>query len=138
MTMISEDFKYVMQDISKVYIGASASYEELMEMNDVPFKFKAIISHYLLKEVNAQITLAQHVLELDANSFAYLTLNQLKINIKCTIINGFVGRGGKKKNRNKTMTLKEFVTELSHEEKAEMVFVEEVIISKLSLISFSV
>ena len=51
MTEENRDFKYVMQDVSKVYIGAKYTYQEMMDTDEIPFKLKAILSHYILKEV---------------------------------------------------------------------------------------
>lgn len=45
-----EDFKYVLQDTGNIYLGAQFSYEELLEQEMVPFKLKAILTHYILKE----------------------------------------------------------------------------------------
>ena len=41
-----EDFKYVLQDTGNIYLGAQFSYEELLEQEMVPFKLKAILTHY--------------------------------------------------------------------------------------------
>ena len=38
--MNRNDFKYVIQDLSKVYIGANYTYEELQNEDDMPVKFK--------------------------------------------------------------------------------------------------
>ena len=45
-----EDFKYVMQDTGSIYVGAKYAYEELLEAEAVPFKLKAILTHYILKK----------------------------------------------------------------------------------------
>ena len=38
------DFKYYMQDIERHYFGARYSYNELLNNEMVPFKFKTIIT----------------------------------------------------------------------------------------------
>ena len=38
-----EDFKYVLQDVGNLYLGAGFSYEELLLNEAVPFKLKAIL-----------------------------------------------------------------------------------------------
>ena len=45
-----EDFKYVIQDVGNLYLGAGFSYEELLVHEMVPFKLRVIISQYVLKE----------------------------------------------------------------------------------------
>ena len=52
----NRDFKYVMQDVSRVYIGAKYTYREMMDSDEIPFKLKAILSHYILKEVAEDTT----------------------------------------------------------------------------------
>ena len=59
------DFKYYMQDIERHYIGCRYSYEEILNNEMVPFKFKTIISRYLKTEVSYETTLESH--------FYYLT-----------------------------------------------------------------
>ena len=59
--MENRDFKYVLQDVSKVYIGAKFTYQEMMEEEAVPFKLKAILSHYILKEVAGDTTPENHI-----------------------------------------------------------------------------
>ena len=46
---MNNDFKYVMHDMTNVYIGAKYTYDEIMDSDEVPFKFKVILSHYMLK-----------------------------------------------------------------------------------------
>ena len=51
----NNDFKYYMQDVGSLYLGARYSYEEMMENEMVPFKLKSIIEHYIMKDTEAQI-----------------------------------------------------------------------------------
>lgn len=46
----NNDFKYYMQDTGRLYLGARYSYAELTEHEMVPFKFKSIIEHYIMKD----------------------------------------------------------------------------------------
>ena len=48
----NQDFKYVLQDFGNIYIGARYSYEEMLKSEEIPYKWKAIIRHYLLKETS--------------------------------------------------------------------------------------
>ena len=48
-----KDFKYVMQDMGAVYLGARYSYAELLEEEMIAFKLKTIISRYILKDVDS-------------------------------------------------------------------------------------
>ena len=55
-----EDFKYFMQDMEKIYLGARYSYQELMGNELVPFKFRTIIERYLTRELDQETTLESH------------------------------------------------------------------------------
>ena len=46
----NDDFKYVIQDTGHVYFGKELTYQEILDKEDVPFKFKAIISAYVSKD----------------------------------------------------------------------------------------
>ena len=39
-TAVYEDFKYMLQDVGRIYIGAKYTYRELMENPEAAFKFK--------------------------------------------------------------------------------------------------
>ena len=51
---MNNDFRYVMHDMTNLYIGAKHTYDELMDIDEVPFKLKTILSHYMLKEIDEQ------------------------------------------------------------------------------------
>ena len=77
-----EDFKYVLQDTGNLYLGAGFSYEELLEAEMVPFKLKAILSHYILKESSPDTTLESEFYYLKEDTFLYETYRQLKVKVK--------------------------------------------------------
>ena len=58
---MNNDYKYVMHDMTNIYIGAKYTYDEIMDNDDVPFKFKTILSRYILKEVAGNTTLENHI-----------------------------------------------------------------------------
>ncbi|HKM05162.1 MAG TPA: hypothetical protein VJZ04_11360 [Lachnospiraceae bacterium] len=138
MAMLNEDFKYYMQDMSKIYLGASLSYDEILENEEIPFKLKAIISHYLLKEADSSMSIAEHILKMDSKSFSYMTFHQLKIKVKVTYINLYSNKKGKKIHVNKVITLEELIADKEIHGESDNVFLEEIMISKISLMSFSV
>ncbi len=90
-----EDFKYVLQDTGNIYLGAQFSYEELLEQEMVPFKLKAILTHYILKEAAPDTTLESQFYYLTGGSFLYETFKQLKIRVKVQM------QGGKNITRQK-------------------------------------
>ncbi|GFI01618.1 MAG: hypothetical protein HFI44_09040 [Lachnospiraceae bacterium] len=134
-----EDFKYVLQDVGAVYLGAGFSYEELLEHEMVPFKLKAILTHYLLKEVSPDTTLESQFYYLEENTFLYETFQQLKIRIKVQIQEPKRTLSGKTKIKyqERIFSLQELVQMNLARKKASGMLIREIIISKLGMMTFS-
>lgn len=137
MQIHSEDFKYVMLDSMKVYIGASLSYAELQKQDQTPFKLRAIIMSYM-KNLDENLTIAEHLVSMASESMEHLTYRQLKCKVKFTTMGTRVRRGGKKQNETRVMLLDDFRKVIDDLDEETAFFVEEVSISKLSLMAFSV
>ena len=67
------DFKYYMQDTGHLYFGARYSYAELLEHEMVPFKFKSIIEHYIMKDTRPDTTLESQFYYMMPEMFSYKT-----------------------------------------------------------------
>ena len=135
-----EDFKYVLQDVGAVYLGAGFSYEELLEHEMVPFKLKAILTHYLLKEVSPDTTLESQFYYLEENTFLYETFQQLKIRIKVQIQEPkrTLFDKPKIKYQERIFSLQELVQMNLARKKASGMLIREIIISKLGMMTFSI
>lgn len=134
------DFKYVLNDTSYIYIGARFSYKELLEEEMIAFKLKTIISQYILKDVDEETTLESHFYYLTSDSFAYKTYRELKVKIKVSIPKEKRSLTGRVRYiyQDKVYTLKEF-EELNLARKKQLgLIVREVIISKMGLMTFAV
>ena len=129
-----DDFKYVMQDVSRYYFGARLSYNEILSQEMAPFKFKTILERYLLKDLDGDTTLESHLYYMKEDSFEARTYKQLKARVRVSQY---------KKNRTdlyqeKLYTINELAS-FSPEEKEMMgLIVRELVISKLALFAFSV
>lgn len=134
-----EDFKYVLQDVGNIYLGAGFSYEELLEHEMVPFKLKAILTQYLLKEASPDTTLESEFYYLEENTFLYETFQQLKIRVKVQVQEAKKTLSGKTKIRyqERIFPLQELVQMNLARKKASGMLIREIIISKLGLMTFS-
>ena len=134
------DFKYVLQDTGAYLLGAKFTYRDLLEHELVPFKYKAIIEHYLSKDTDLGTTLESQMYYMTTDDFSYKTYEQLKTKVKVFMLVQKKSLFGKTKNtyEEKVMTLKEFCNMNLARKKAAGVLVREVIISKLALMAFSV
>jgi len=133
-----EDFKYMLQDVSRIYIGAKYTYRELMENPEMNFKFKSVIEYYLLKESAPDTSLESEFYYMKSGSFVYRTYEQLKVKLKISILVNKKGRKGKEERcyTEKTLSLKEFTEIPLVQKKKDGIVVQELILSKLALVSF--
>lgn len=135
-----EDFKYVMQDTGSLYLGAKYTYEELLSAEMTPFKLKAIINHYVLKEASLDTTLESQFYYLDRSSFLYEVFSQLKVKVKAQIQTKKKSLFGKEKlqYQEQILSLPELTEMNLAKKKASGVIIREIIISKLGMMTFSV
>ncbi len=136
----NNDYQYFMQDISSLYFGARYSYEQIMEHEMVNFKFKTIIEHYISKDTDLATTLESHLYYMTPEQFSYKTYMQLKAQVKVSVLEEKKSLLGKTKlcYRTRVIPLNEFVLLNLAQKKAKGVVVQELILSKLALMSFSV
>ena len=135
-----EDFKYVLQDTGNLYLGAGFSYEELLEAEMVPFKLKAILSHYILKESSPDTTLESEFYYLKEDTFLYETYRQLKVKVKGQVQAEKRSLLGKPSlvYQEKVFTLPELTAMNLARKKASGMLIREIIISKLGMMTFSI
>ena len=133
------DFKYVMADVGNIYLGARFTYEELLDQDMTPFKLKAIIRQYILKEAEADTSLESQFYYLEKDTFLYELFSQLKIKVKINIQAEKKSLFGKVSSRyeERVLTLKELTEINLAKKKASGMIIREVIISKLGLMTFS-
>ncbi len=129
-----------MQDTGSLYLGAKYTYQEILEDEMVTFKFKSIVEHYIMKDTDPETTLESQLYYMTPEQFSYKTYTQLKARVKVSLLvekRGLLGRGGVK-YENKVMKLDEFTGMNLAQKKKSGIVVQELILSKLSLMAFSV
>lgn len=135
----NDDFKYVLQDTGHVFFGKELSYQEMMDKEDVPFKWKAIIGTYISKDVDLETTMLVHLQTIDESSFSFKIFEQLKLEIKYCYQEEKKSLWGKNKETwvHKTCSIKK-IAELKEAIHSQNVIVEEIAISKLALMVISI
>ena len=136
----NDDFKYVIQDTGHVYFGKELTYQEILEKEDVPFKFKAIISAYVSKDTTVDVKLTDHIMTVHKDAFSYRIFQQLKMQIRFFYSVDKKSLSGKIKKKwiHKVCSFDEFQKQyasLVMEGKAQ---IEDVSISKLALMAISI
>ena len=133
--MENRDFKYVLQDVSKVYIGAKFTYQEMMEEEAVPFKLKAILSHYILKEVAGDTTPENHIFFIRHTDISCLVYRQLKAKFKLD----FPVRTprGTWQYKSGYHTIDEILEKEDWRAKRDEIIVEEMVVTKMHIMMMS-
>lgn len=135
--MENKDFKYILQDITHVFLGRELTYGDLLELEDTPFKLKAITNNYFLKDSLRDTKLIEHINQITKEEFSYQIYMQLKLRIK---LNHKVNRKtifGKDSSKHISVEcgLEEYLTKYKDMIEAESAYVEELILSKLALMA---
>lgn len=131
-----DDFKYYMQDIERYYFGARYNYNELLNNEMVPFKFKTIISKYIKDEVDLDTSLESHLYYIEKDSFDYKLYRQLRLRIRTSQYKDPLNH--EKGFKEKVYTIEQLVKMNKDEKEEKGIIIRELIISKLALFGFSV
>ncbi len=131
-----KDFKYVIQDTSHLYLGARMSFQEMLAWEDVPFKMKSIIHKHFLEEGKEETGFADALAGLTEKSFTYQVCKQLRLKVKAGIYQTKINRKGEEKRKyvSKMYSLDEYLKLI---EGTQEVVTEEISVSKLALLAFS-
>ncbi|MBE5832539.1 MAG: hypothetical protein E7306_12480 [Butyrivibrio sp.] len=131
-----DDFKYYMQDIERNYFGARYTYNELLNNEMVPFKFKTIITKYLKDDVELDTTLESHLYYMNDQNYDYRIYKQLKSRIRVSEYKNC--KDSSKGFKEKIYKIEELVRISPKEKEEKGMIIRELILSKLALFAFSV
>ncbi|MBQ6695326.1 MAG: hypothetical protein IJN16_01330 [Lachnospiraceae bacterium] len=142
MKQVYEDYKYVMLDTAFLYLGAKYSYQEIVENEEIPFKLRTIVERYIIPEMGGETTLESDLYYMQEKDFTYRTLMQLKAKVKVSRLvtkKGFLGLGKPKRVYETVMIpLAEFAKLSKEQKEKDGIFIQELVINKLSLMAFAV
>ena len=134
---VYEDYKYSMQDTTRLYIGSKYTFRELLEEEDISFKFRLILEKYVLPEADLDDTLESHLYYLGAETFLVKIYKQIKAKVKVNVIeerNSILG-GRKKQYVTKVFTMDQLVAMSPAEKERVGMVVQELSVSKLAMTS---
>ena len=130
------DFKYYMQDIERHYFGCRSDYNYLLKNENVPFKFKSVITKYLKDTVDPGTTLESHFYYMEKDSFDYEVYKQLKARVRVLV---YKDPSRTEKGFKEKLLPVEQLVKISPEEKEQQgMIVRELVLSKLALFAFSI
>lgn len=132
MSTENRDYKYVMQDFTTIYLGARYSYSELIESEEIPFKIKTLVNHYIKPE-EEDLTLESDFYYMEGKGFAYQTFLQLKTRVKISILKE--KKGGRRYYATEVVKLQDFVKIPPADKEKDGIMIQEIMISKLALMA---
>lgn len=133
---VYEDYKYSMQDTARVYVGSRYTFAELLEAEDVLFKFRLVVDKYILPEADREDTLETHLYYLAPDSFLVKIYRQLKARVKVNVIEEKRNLFGRKKKEYVTrqLTVEELVSMTPAQKEKQGLVIQELSVSKLALL----
>lgn len=128
--MADKDYKHIIQDVTNLYIGGKLTYGELMDRDEIPFKFKTILSRYILKEVAADTTIENHIFFLKPEDVSYMIFKRMKIKFSLYVFDEAAGKYKRKELKTDEIVGNEYL-----HDNMNTIFVEEMHIYKINLLS---
>ena len=137
------DYKYEMNDLTVLYYGAKFSYREILDDAVTSYKLKRIITDYLLKDISPETTLESHFYYMspdDAGDRSLEVYEQLKTKVRLSVpeIRKKLFGGEERIYREKIVPVRELAGIPAEEKKRQGVVIQEIQISKLGLMTFTV
>ena len=133
-----EDYKYVMQDTYQMYLGTKYSIQEVIDNEEVPFKFRLIVERYVYQDMDPETTLESQLYFLTSKDLAFRIYRQIKMKVKVNVIEEKKSLTGKRKKVYTTQILSiDQLVKLTPAEKEEKgMVIQELMCSKLALMTF--
>ena len=141
MTMGNEnDFKFVMQNFSDIFIGLRMTYGELADAEDTPQKLKTSVYMYIMAEAGEDIRICDHLLTIDDKSKTYDIFARLKGKFKVMLPVELTDRKGRTRTeyREKILTIAQLVGDDQIKAQINPEYMTEYKFSKLHLGSLAV
>lgn len=133
---IYEDYKYSMQDTGRLYVGCRYTFAELLEAEDVQFKFRLLVQKYILPEADGEDTLESHLYYLEPGGFLVKLYKQMKARVKVNVIEERKSPFGRRKKEyvTKQLTIEQLTGMTKEEKEACGLVIQEISVSKLALL----
>jgi len=129
----NKDYKYVMHDLTNIYIGGKHTYNELLVSEEVPFKLKTLISRFFMREVDGDTKIEDHIFYLKETDMSYQIYKEMKARFRLNVWKDESDGVKKPGYQSKTYRINEIVGNEELMRKKDITIVEEVHITKLGL-----
>lgn len=131
-----EDYKYCIQDTGRLYVGSKYTFAELLDAEEILFKFRMLAQKYILPEADPEDTLETHLYYLEPSAFLVKLYRQMKARVKVNMIEDKKSLTGKitKRYVTKQLTVEELTALSPAGKEACGMVIQELSVSKLALL----
>ena len=135
-----QDFKYVLQDFSNVYIGARLTYRQLTEQSDTPQRLSSAIFLYVFQNGLQDVRICDHLMQIEEKTMPCMIYMQLKAQIKVVEPVKKINKKGQEsiEYKTRTYTAGEFIKNKELRQRIQPEQISEISFKKLHLMSLSV
>ncbi len=132
-----EDYKYVMQDTYQIYLGSKYTFGEIVENEEIPFKFRLLVERYVYQEVDPSTTLESQIYYLEPKGMVFHTYKHIRMKVKVNVLKEKRTLKGRKWEYTTQILPIEKLAEIPPAKKEEMgMVIQEILCSKLALMTF--
>ena len=135
-----QDYRYILQDTRILYVGAKFNFGDVAGEEEIPFKFRSIIMRCVLGEVDKEDTVESVFYYMKPEGYLYELFLQLRTKVKVSELTLVKHMFGTTEwiYKERVYKLSEFAA-LTKEEKERLgIVVQEVQLSKLAIMTFSI
>lgn len=132
---VYEDYKYSMQDTGRIYVGCKYTFAELLDEEEILFKFRLVMEKYVLEKADREDTLETHLYYLAPDSFLVKFYGQMRARVKVNVIEekkGIFG-GSKRRYVTKQLSVEQLAAIDPAQKEKQGLVIQELSVSKLAL-----
>ena len=130
-----EEYKYVIDQMTSIEIGAKWTYEELIDNADVSHKFRQCCRSIFEREVDAETTIESHLYYLEKDSESFRAYRKMKTKVTCMVPDTRrpPKEEGKPYYRQEVFTVDDLVKVPAQTKERMGVIIQEIVVSKMGL-----
>ncbi len=137
--MTGNEFKYIMQDLYRLYFGIQCTYREILDSENTYYRFKAVCRQALITEVEEDTTLESHLYHMTPGQPEAEVYEQLGARIKVSIPSVRKGLFGREEKiyREEIWKITDLMQLSAHQKQFRGIVLSELQIPKIKLREFA-
>jgi hypothetical protein len=132
---VYEDYKYFMQDVSRIYIGCKYTLGEILDNQEILYKFRKVVADSILQRADREDSLETVLYYLEPDNFSLQVFRQMGGRVRISVLEDKKRLFGKKERVYVTKVIPvDALVRMRKEEKEKAgLFIQELQVSKLGL-----